>query len=274
MGSTNLIEPLPPPSLEAELPTLAQRFPLRILIAEDNAVNQKVILLLLGKLGYQADVAGDGQQVLDRRAGAYQVILMDLQMPELDGIEATRRIRSRWSAEEQPWIIAVTASTTPGAKELCLDAGMNDYLGKPLQIEALAGALERCGRKRKNADSQVEGPEPGVSCEHLAALKDLTSGDQAQLQDLIDLFIAGTRTSLTEIRVALAHQQASVLSRQAHNLKGSSGAVGALRLAWLCLELENQANRQDLTSAANSVQALEREFDQVCADLQLAVIHG
>ena len=124
-------------------PGLAARHPLRILLAEDNAVNQKLALRLLERMGYTADVAGDGVQAIAALdGGVYDVVLMDVQMPELDGLEATRRIRARWP-ERGIRIIAMTANAMAEDREACLAAGMDDYLSKPIRVVELIGALER-----------------------------------------------------------------------------------------------------------------------------------
>jgi len=127
---------------------LAERLPLRILVAEDNLVNQKVVLQLLKRLGYRADVANNGLEVLEAlKRQPYDVILMDVQMPEMDGIDATRHIRQDENPQERLSIIAVTANTMQGQKEICLEAGMDDYLTKPLRSEQLAEALAKCCRQ-------------------------------------------------------------------------------------------------------------------------------
>ena len=124
-------------------PDLAERHPLRILLAEDNAVNQKLALRLLSNMGYGADVAGDGVQVLTALDGSeHNVVLMDVQMPEMDGLEATRRIRAQWP-DRQLHIIAMTANAMAGDREACLAAGMNDYVSKPIRPAELAAALGR-----------------------------------------------------------------------------------------------------------------------------------
>src|SRR6478672_904733 len=119
--------------------------PLRILLAEDNAINQKVALRLLERLGYRADVVGDGRQALARLDHAvYDVILMDVQMPEMDGLEASRAICARWAASERPRIIAMTAEAMQGDRDKCLAAGMDDYIVKPVTLDRLAAALAKC----------------------------------------------------------------------------------------------------------------------------------
>ena len=124
---------------------LARRHPLRILLAEDNVVNQKVALRLLGQMGYRADVAANGLEAIEAVARqTYDVVLMDVQMPELDGFEASREINRRWPGERRPRIVAMTANAMQGDRELCAAAGMDDYVAKPIRVEELVAALERC----------------------------------------------------------------------------------------------------------------------------------
>ena len=136
-------------------PSVAERQPLRILIAEDNVVNQKVALRMLERLGYRADVAANGVEVLETLARQpYDVVLMDVQMPEMDGLEATRRICEQWSTAQRPRIIAMTANVMQEDRDACLAAGMDDYLDKPMQKEALQEVLERCcPRKTRGAET-------------------------------------------------------------------------------------------------------------------------
>ncbi|NJO78981.1 MAG: response regulator [Cyanobacteria bacterium RM1_2_2] len=131
-------------AVPAEL-KLAKQLPLRILVAEDNVVNQKVVLKLLERLGYKADVAQNGLEVLDLLSRqAYDVILMDVQMPEMDGLTTARQIRQRYPVAQRPRMIAVTASAMQGDREECIQAGMHDYLSKPLRPDSLYAALQQC----------------------------------------------------------------------------------------------------------------------------------
>ena len=124
---------------------MARRHPLRILLAEDNVVNQKVALRLLGQMGYRADVAANGLEAIEAvERQTYDVVLMDVQMPELDGFEASREINRRWPGERRPRIVAMTANAMQGDRELCVAAGMDDYVAKPIRVEELVAALERC----------------------------------------------------------------------------------------------------------------------------------
>jgi CheY-like chemotaxis protein len=129
-----------PPTSQFD-PEMGRKFPLRLLLAEDNATNQKLALRLLARMGYRADVAANGLealQALERQT--YDVVLMDMQMPEMDGLEATRHIHQRWPGQQHPYIIAMTANAMEGDREMCLAAGMDDYISKPIRVEALIQA--------------------------------------------------------------------------------------------------------------------------------------
>ncbi len=152
-------EVLPDESTLASLPrrrhegidsSLARRLPFRILVAEDNAINQKVTLTMLLRMGYRADLAANGLEVLEAlHRQRYDLVLMDVQMPELDGLEATRRVRAGWEGARQPRIIAMTAGATAGDRDQCVKAGMDDYVSKPVQIHELQAALERSRQATK-----------------------------------------------------------------------------------------------------------------------------
>jgi signal transduction histidine kinase/DNA-binding response OmpR family regulator len=139
----NLISPKPESTRPVMDPELAKRHPLRILLAEDNQVNQKLALRILEQMGYRADIAANGLEVVESiERQTYDVILMDVQMPEMDGLEATRQIVARWP-QKHPRIIGLTANALEGDREKCLEAGMDDYISKPIRVEELVGALER-----------------------------------------------------------------------------------------------------------------------------------
>jgi CheY-like chemotaxis protein len=129
-------------------PTMAARHPLRILLAEDNVVNQKLALRLLQQMGYRADVASNGIEAIESvERQAYDVVLMDVQMPELDGLEASRRIAAKWSADHRPRIVAMTANAMQGDREMCIAAGMDDYLTKPIRVDQLVDALNQASAR-------------------------------------------------------------------------------------------------------------------------------
>ena len=125
--------------------TLADRLPLKILVVEDNQINQKVALHILSNFGYQAELANNGKEAVETiKMKHYDLLFMDMQMPEMDGLEATRRICRAFLKKDRPYIVAMTANALKGDRELCLAAGMNDYLSKPLKPEEIRAAIERC----------------------------------------------------------------------------------------------------------------------------------
>jgi len=129
------------PRIDGEL---AARHPLRILLAEDNVVNQKLALRLLQQMGYRADLASNGVEAIESvQRQTYDVVLMDVQMPEMDGLEASKAIAARWGARERPRIVAMTANAMQGDRDLCIAAGMDDYVTKPIRVDALVEALTR-----------------------------------------------------------------------------------------------------------------------------------
>jgi CheY-like chemotaxis protein len=136
----------PKPRLDA---SMAQRHPLRILLAEDNVVNQKLALRLLAQMGYRADLASNGIEAIECvERQTYDVVLMDVQMPEMDGLEASRRITAKWQPNERPRIVAMTANAMQGDREQCLAAGMDDYVTKPIRVDALIAALQAASARR------------------------------------------------------------------------------------------------------------------------------
>ena len=154
-------DPAAPPPFD---PEMGKRLPLRILLAEDNAVNQKLALHLLKRMGYRADVAANGLEALEAvRRQTYDAVLMDVQMPEMDGLEVTRRIRQEWEKDAQPRIVAMTASAMKEDREECLAAGMDDYISKPIQVEELIGALGKCQPLGESANQRTETKQEPIS---------------------------------------------------------------------------------------------------------------
>jgi CheY-like chemotaxis protein/HPt (histidine-containing phosphotransfer) domain-containing protein len=138
-------------------PQMGQRLPLRILLAEDHPTNQKLALAILARLSYRADIAGNGLEAVEAlERQPYDVVLMDMQMPEIDGLEATRQIRQRWTAQTGPYIIAMTANAMQSDREACLAAGMNDYVSKPIRINELMAALNRGAALRHVSPQELE----------------------------------------------------------------------------------------------------------------------
>jgi PAS domain S-box-containing protein len=242
----------------------AERVPLQILLADDNAVNQQVALVLLEKMGYRADVVSNGAEVLDALARQrYDVVLMDVEMPVLDGLEASRRINREWPAAQRPRIIAMTANAMQGDRETCLAAGMDDYLSKPIRREELAAALTRFESRAVPADDspmaeEVDGPEP-VDLAEIEA----TVGDPIFVRQLISTFLNDAPGLVGTLRSSLEQCNFEELRRAAHTLKSNGRTFGATALASLSEELELCARTGTVASAGDLIPRIEKEYARV-----------
>ena len=217
---------------------LASRLPLRILLVEDVAVNQKVARQMLQRLGYRIDVANNGQEALVAlRRQPYDVVFMDVQMPEMDGHEATRRICQEWSTE-RPWIIAMTAHAMPSDREACFRAGMNDYISKPIRVEALVKAINRYGDQKLQLVEPCDTENP-LDPQVLLSLTEM-AGDDADglLAELFNSYLEDVPQRLQSLKSAAKQEDAEVLYKAAHALKSLSATVGATHLAQLAEALE------------------------------------
>jgi signal transduction histidine kinase/CheY-like chemotaxis protein len=213
-------------SQERVVPSLLQPAglePLRILLAEDNPLNQKVARLLLEKLGYSADLAANGHEVLAAlERQDYDVVLMDVMMPELDGLEATRRIMARWPPEKRPRIVALTASAMREDRERCLAAGMDEYLSKPIDLAALAETLQRASQAAQ-ALQEAEVPS-------LPMIDELWRLDPQETVRLVESFLVHLDLELGSLREAMAQEDGGTIERVAHSLRGASATLGLPRL--------------------------------------------
>ena len=246
-----------------------------ILLVEDGAVNQTVALTMLSRLGHQADVAWNGLEALEAlEQRAYDVVLMDVQMPELDGLDATRRIRERWP-DGGPHIIAMTANAMTEDREECLAAGMDDYLAKPIRLEVLAAALGDALRAVEDRASQTAGAAGGAGVAELdrQPLDDLEAmGGSTLLGQVIDAFLAESPRLLTEMGNAVHHpQNATQLRRAAHTLKSNAATIGAALLTELCRQLEQLAGDGRFEGAESLVGRISSETVRV--ERALAAAH-
>ncbi len=221
---------------------LAASHPLRILLAEDNPVNQKVALAYLSRMGYRADVAANGLEALEAvRREAYDVLLMDVQMPAMDGFEATQRIRSLLPAGTGPWIVALTASAMTGDEERCTAAGMDDYLSKPVRIEELAAALRRAPRGAPRA-APAEEALSGLPVLRTGPLEELGRlagpGEEDFLASLLDIFRRDTPVRIEQMDRAAGAGDAETFRRAAHSLKASAASLGGARVQALAVRME------------------------------------
>ncbi|MBI2215192.1 MAG: response regulator [Acidobacteria bacterium] len=228
-------------------PTLGERSPLRILVAEDNTVNQRLAMLSLEHMGYRADVVANGIEALEAiRRQRYDLILMDVQMPELDGLQATRQIRMEFDDVTRPWIVAMTANAMREDRRACAEAGMDDYLAKPLRIEELKAALERAS-KRQAATQDAGALDPSV----IATLRGMRRpGQPPILMKLLETFRRDTPTLIESVARAIDSADAKALNGAAHSLKGSCLTLGAQELGEIATLLEELGRNGETGEAA------------------------
>lgn len=282
--------------------TVAVNPSLRILVAEDNPINQELLSYMLNHLGYQAPIASNGLEVLAAlKEQSYDLILMDVQMPEMDGLETTRQIRQGWATDCQPRIVAVTANALSGDREICLAAGMDDYISKPVRLERLAQLLAECGScspssvepnltaphlitnrgrspseqclqqiEEKKAGKKVLGTEPVTPLLEQnvqQALHQLAQGGDDFQQELIECYCKHLPTLLDKIQEAIATEQPPILERAAHSLKSNSASLGAAVLAELAQEMEYLGQIGDFVGAAVLINPLRSEYERLLAVL-------
>ncbi|MGK7874797.1 MAG: response regulator [Xenococcaceae cyanobacterium] len=242
--------------------------PLKILLAEDNELNQKVLLELLKRLGYKADTVGNGLEALEAlRRQSYDLVLMDLHMPEMDGLTATLQISQEWPPQSRPRIIAVTADTMPETREACLSAGMDGYITKPIRVEILATALSQCQSQLASpAAVEVESPSPPTTPildpTTFQELTEILDEDEI-LAKVIDSYLEDAPKLLQAIATAVAQGDAKVLEDAAHTLKSTSATFGATNLHQFCWELERIGRSGTLTASAEMVSQVETEYEKV-----------
>jgi two-component system, sensor histidine kinase and response regulator len=265
------VGPLPLASPPVPAPASQERRGLRVLVAEDNEVNRKLITIFLGKSGHQADFAGNGREAVAALATTpYDLVLMDVQMPEMDGFEATAQIRrrERETGGRVP-IVALTAHATDADRARCLEAGMDDFLAKPVSPATLNVVIERLvlapapsgvpvGADR--VDAEVGRAERGFDREGFLAR---IEGNEELLQSFVEFFLELVPGKITEIRAHLDQEDLANVGLSAHNLKGSAATVGAVGLADAAALLEQAADQGALAEAGRLFPALEEELKRL-----------
>ncbi len=234
----------------------AKANPLDILIAEDHPTNQRLAVLVFERLGYRADVVSNGQEVLtalERRH--YDVIFMDMQMPEMDGLQATREVRKRWPGLKGPRIVAMTANAMADDRTACMDAGMDDYLAKPLRLEELVAAIGRCSARPQPAAAEVAEQRSATAAitidepfdpKALAALLELLGGNRWNLSSLVTLFLRDTPIVLETLQRAVAARDFKEIRRAGHTLKSTGRDFGARQLSDAGRQIESLAKLESL----------------------------
>jgi PAS domain S-box-containing protein len=253
---------------------MASQYPLRILLAEDVVVNQKFALLALERMGYRADVVANGQEAIEAiRRQPYDVVLMDINMPVMDGYEASRHIHELWKNGgrpfdiARPWIIAMTANALQGDRELALEAGADDYISKPVYLNELQMVLARAGHERKDQSGGVmpiSQPEDAkLNQVYLQGLLNLPDG-----KSLIEAYLEESPNMLEQLGQAVQNQNARELKDAAHALKGSSLYVGAEEVAELAKALELAGRSNDLQGVEQVLSDLEKAYSKVAVVLK------
>jgi CheY-like chemotaxis protein/HPt (histidine-containing phosphotransfer) domain-containing protein len=274
----------PSPDLSAPIitrHTLAERAKqrLHILLAEDNPVNQKVALKILEKLGYHTDVVSSGLEAVEAlQSRAYDLVLMDVQMPDMDGMEATRKIRDPGSGVINPHapIVALTAHAMAGDRQRCLDAGMDDYLAKPIKPQELADVLARWLPRESARCSSPEEPGPSGATEPSspvettpaygevifdeAVLVGLFEGDRQTVDEVLADFLGDVPRLIAVLKGAVEADDHANVRLQAHTLKGASATVGAQALRLLSAQLEESSTAGSLGKAASLMRDIEQSF--------------
>jgi CheY-like chemotaxis protein/HPt (histidine-containing phosphotransfer) domain-containing protein len=250
---------------------LARRLPLRLLLADDNPINQKVGLSVLQKLGYRADIVNNGKEVLKAlEQRRYDLLFLDVQMPEMDGLEAARQIRLRWPPEKRPCIVAMTGNALAGDREKCLEAGMDDYITKPMRIGELQAAIERWGPTKSSAGGDtafITAPRPPAPADGLldhaviAQLRAMPPSDGVtMLKELIDTFLQDAPKRLQEISTSL--KDGPQLMFHAHALRSMCLSLGASKVIDLCQKLEEAGRHSQHHEAVSLHQDLQQAFNQ------------
>ncbi len=227
---------------------LAQQFPLKILVAEDNPVNQKLTSRILEKLGYTADVVHNGIEVIDKLANeTYDLILMDMQMPEMDGLETTEYIKGHLDEEECPRIIAMTANAMETDRQKCLEVGMNDYISKPISMEELQQKIAQWASPFLSMPApESQNPQPsGDLILNEEVLTTLKAEDPFLLAELIDIFLEQLEGFLATLDRESLVAAPGDLARAVHRLKGSSLNLGAQGLANMSQTIEDAVDTQE-----------------------------
>ncbi len=257
----------------AAVPALAESLPARVLLVEDSPINQKVALRMLERLGYRADVANDGAEALAVvQQIAYDVVLMDIQMPVLDGLSATRQIRCSTLPGRQPWIVALTAEALSGDEARSRAAGMDDYVAKPVHMDALAAAIKRGLLARGPRAPEEEDEERSsalfgqLAANSTALALELGEGF---VDTLIREFLAGAPQQRAALESASHRGDAPALKQLAHRLQGEASNLGADRLARACLALQRATGASDLEAHCAAVLATlektEKAFTRLLA---------
>ncbi|MGF1485628.1 MAG: response regulator [Prochloraceae cyanobacterium] len=267
--------------------SFARELPLRLLLAEDVPVNQKVALNILQKIGYRADIASDGSEAIEAlQRQEYDLIFMDVQMPEMDGLEVTRQIRRRTDNKSKPWIVAMTAHAMESHRQECFEAGMNDYISKPVRLEDIVRVLQRYQkflRSDRNIPKKEEPQElvkttispividermPILDREILQSIREIAGdGTNELLSEIVFEYSQDAPERITAIATALAEEDLKQLRQSSHALASASSTVGAVRLTKLARSIESFARDGKTVPTDSILSQIQSEYDRLLAAL-------
>jgi PAS domain S-box-containing protein len=237
----------------------------RVLVVDDNPVNQRVSLRMLEKMGHSVDVADNGVSALAALGRArYDAVLMDCQMPEMDGFEATREIRRREGSERHTPIIAMTAGAMSGDEEKCLESGMDAYLSKPVKVEALAAMVTKWTAPSASSLDAIPDIDGRLDQTYVSGLRELGA---AEFDKLIRMFLKDGAARLIGLRTAQTTNDTKAMVKLAHSLKGSASSFGAGTLAARCGELQARATSAEAAEDARLIDSVDAEFALASAAL-------
>ncbi len=263
---------------QASLTTVGQRpgdqMPLSILVAEDNKINQKLAQNIFEGLGYTPDIVPNGLEVIEKlKRKAYDLIFMDVQMPEMDGLDATRFIIHKMDLAKKPVIIAMTAFALEGDKEKCLEAGMNDYISKPFMIEEIVSKITKWfgGNMEKSISKKTEVKKTNaewIDLSVIGRLKEMASeADPSFFKDVVDMFVAQVPSILMEMEKGYSSGNAKQMGAAAHKLKGSALNIGAKQLAELCRTIELKGRANDTSGCDKLIAQVKEVYEKTAEEL-------
>ncbi len=270
--SVSVFKPHDKPSFD---PLMAEKYPLTILVVEDNLVNQQVILSMLEKMGYMADVAWNGIEAIESlHRQPYNLVFMDVEMPEMDGLTATSRIRQEFPSERQPCIVAMTAKVFREDIKKCYDSGMDYYLGKPVQVKELVKVLTKSKELHSSSEKDItmekviseKSSEESVNMENFENLKKLVGEGKAF--DLVDKYLNDSQGLLEKIKESFRENKLTGIRISSHTLKSSSTHFGAIILAGLCQEAETMADTCKTEGLREKISSIEDEYKRVRLELE------